>query len=239
MTQSTPVEDERTAYRVATLPLEYGTTRINQLFTRGYNRYIVDGEDQPEDLFERPRRFGTAAFKEDIRANAAEEPFVDEPGTLAVLATLSAICVKGTPEVRTRPPRKVQVLHDIRELYINNLASLLREFGDGGASTGYRRGAVRERPGEGRTAPGRVCTGIKEMPEFGEGCIRNPNGCGIEGLVHADTRQERPENCSLASTTTASTFRLVISTRSIASTPDRAFKKLLRVQEENLSRRTS
>jgi len=79
MTQSTPVEDERTAYRVATLPLEYGTTRINQLFTRGYNRYIVDGEDQPEDLLNDLERFGTAAFKEDIRANAAEDPFVDEP----------------------------------------------------------------------------------------------------------------------------------------------------------------
>jgi hypothetical protein len=35
MSQSTPVEDEHTAYRVATLPLEYGTTRINQLVHAG------------------------------------------------------------------------------------------------------------------------------------------------------------------------------------------------------------
>jgi len=158
MTQSTPVEDERTAYRVATLPLEYGTTRINQLFTRGYNRYIVDGEDQPEDLLNDLERFGTAAFKEDVRANAAEEPFVDEPGTLAVLATLSAICVKAHPKFEHVPPRKVQVLYDIRELYVNNLASLLREFGDGVfnriSQKCYTRKARRDGP-----HPGRVCTG--------------------------------------------------------------------------------
>jgi len=74
MTRSTPVEDESTAYRVATLPLEYGTARINQLFTRGYNRYIVDDEDQPEDLLNDLERFGTAAFKEDVRPTPQRNP---------------------------------------------------------------------------------------------------------------------------------------------------------------------
>ena len=99
MSPSTPTDDEDMAYRVAALPLEYGETRINQLFTRGYNRYVVDGEDQPEDLVNDIERFGTAAFKEQVRADAADEPFVDEPGTLAVLATLSAICVKEHPKI--------------------------------------------------------------------------------------------------------------------------------------------
>jgi hypothetical protein len=131
MSISTPADDEGNAYRVAALPLEYGTARINQLFTRGYNRYIVDGEDQPEDLLKDLERFGTAAFKEKSRTDAAEEPFVDEPGILAVLATLSAICVKAYPKFEDVPPRTIQVLYDIRELYVNNLASLLRGFGEG------------------------------------------------------------------------------------------------------------
>jgi hypothetical protein len=116
MSLSTPIDDEGAAYRVAAMPLEYGTPRINQLFTRGYNRYVVDGEDQPEDLLNDIERFGTAAFKEQVRADATEEPFVDEPGTLAVLATLSAICVKENSTFEHASPRNIQVLYDIREL---------------------------------------------------------------------------------------------------------------------------
>lgn len=121
MSPSTPIDDERTAYRVAALPLEYGMTRINQLFTRCYNRYVVDGENQPEDLLTDIEQFGLAVFKEQVRADATNEPFVDEPGILAVLTTLSAICVKEHPKFDHSPPRTIQVLYDIRELYVNNL----------------------------------------------------------------------------------------------------------------------
>ncbi|MCU4927115.1 primase-associated protein [Halobacteria archaeon AArc-dxtr1] len=237
MSRSTPVKDERAAYRVATLPLEYGTTRINQLFTRGYNRYIVDGENQPVDLLNDLERFGTAAFKEDVRANAAEEPFVDEPGTLAVLATLSAICVKTHPKFEHAPPRKVQVLYDIRELYVNNLASLLREFGDGSLQQNIAEVLYAKAPGEDGPHPGRVCTGIKEMPEFGEGLyLEIPMAAASRNcLVHADTETGEAgelltrvkNNCLYVP---AGDFDTKY--REYAR---RAFKKLLRVQEENLS----
>jgi len=237
MSRSTPVEDERTAYRVATLPLEYGTTRINQLFTRGYNRYIVDGEDQPDDLLNDLERLGTAAFKEDVRANAAEEPFVDEPGTLAVLATLSAICVKAHPKFEHAPPRKVQVLYDIRELYVNNLASLLREFGDGGLQQDIAEVLYAKGPGEDGPHPGRVCTGIKEMPEFGEGLyLEIPMAAASRDcLVHADP--EPGETGELLTRIKDNCLYVPVGDfdTKYREYARRAFKKLLRVQEENLS----
>jgi len=237
MTRSTPVEDESTAYRVATLPLEYGTARINQLFTRGYNRYIVDDEDQPEDLLNDLERFGTAAFKEDVRANAAEEPFVDEPGTLAVLATLSAVCVKAHPKFEHAPPRTVQVLYDIRELYVNNLASLLREFGDGSLQQDIAEVLYAKDPGEDGPHPGRVCTGIKEMPEFGDGLyLEIPMAAASRKcLVHADT--ETGEAGELLTRVKNNCLYVPVGDfdTKYREYARRAFKKLLRVQEENLS----
>ncbi|MDS0243613.1 MULTISPECIES: primase-associated protein [unclassified Haloferax] len=237
MTQSTPVEDERAAYRVATLPPEYGTTRINQLFTRGYNRYIVDGEEQPGDLLTDLERFGTAAFKEDVRADAAEEPFVDKPGILAVLATLSAICVKAHPKFEHAPPRTVQVLYDIRELYVNNLASLLREFGDGSLQQDIAEVLYAKDPGEDGPHPGRVCTGIKEMPEFGEGLyLEIPMAAASRKcLVHADT--ESGEAGELLTRVENNCLYVPVGDfdTKYREYARRAFKKLLRVQEENLS----
>ena len=237
MSTSKPVEDERTAYRVATLPLEYGTTRINQLFTHGYNRYIVDGEDQPEDLLNDIERFGTAAFKEQVRNDAADDSFVDEPGTLAVLATLSAICVKAHPKFEHAPPRKVQVLYDIRELYVNNLASLLRQFGDGSLQQDIAEVLYAKDSGEDGPHPGRVCTGITEMPEFGEGLyLEIPMAAASRKcLVHADTETDGTGELL----TRVKNNRLYVPVgdfdtkyREYAS---RAFKTLLRVQEKNLS----
>jgi len=237
MSQSTPVEDERAAYRVATLPLEYGTTRINQLFTRGYNRYIVDDEDQPEDLLNDLERFGTAAFKEDVRANAAEDPFVDEPGTLAVLATLSAVCVKTHPKFEGVPPRKVQVLYDIRELYVNNLASLLREFSDGSLQQDIAEILYAKDPGADGPHPGRVCTGIKEMPEFGDGLyLEIPMAAASRDcLVRADT--ETGETGELLTRVKDNCLYVPVGDfdAKYREYARRAFKKLLRVQEENLS----
>lgn len=100
------------------------------MVTHGYDGYLVDGQHRPEDLLEDLERFGTAAFKPRVRKKALDEPFVDEPGTLAVLATLSAICVKSQPTVEHTPPRQIQPLYDIREFYVNNLASRLRKYGD-------------------------------------------------------------------------------------------------------------
>ncbi|WP_136591300.1 primase-associated protein [Salinigranum halophilum] len=162
-------DDEDVAYRIAALPTEYRESHINQLFTRGYNRYIVDGEDQPTALVNDIERFGKAALKEQVRSDAAEEPFVDEPGTLAVLATLSAVCVKAHPKFEHTSPRNIQVLYDIRELYVNNLASLISSYGEWSLQQDIAEVLYSKQPSEDGPHPGRVCTGITELAEFGDG----------------------------------------------------------------------
>lgn len=170
MSRPTPLEDDRMALIVAALPLEYGSTRIIQLFRRGYQRYIVDGEPNTDDLIRDIERFGTAAFNKRVRHGAAETSFVDDPGTLAMAATLSAICVKAHSTFQEIPPRNIQVLYDIRELYVNNLASLLREFGDPSVQQDIAEVLYAKDPDEADGLhPGRVCTGITTQPEFGDG----------------------------------------------------------------------
>jgi len=241
MSPNTPLDDENAAYRVAALPTEHGTTRINQLFTRGYNRYIVDGEDQPDDLLNDLERFGTAAFKEQVRDDAVDEPFVDEPGILAVLATLSAICVKEHPKFEHSPPRNIQVLYDIRELYINNLASLIRVRGSGSLQQDIAEVLYGKDPGEDGPHPGRVCTGIKEMPEFGDGLYLEipmaaaSRKCLVREKERTQTRKSKRGNIL---TRVKNNHLYVpagdfdIKYRDYAK---RAFKKLLRVQETGLS----
>ncbi|WP_435182192.1 primase-associated protein [Halorussus sp. AFM4] len=240
MSPNTPTDDEDMAYRIAALPLEYGETRINQLFTRGYNRYVVDGEDQPEDLVNDIERFGTAAFKEQVRADAAEEPFVDEPGTLAVLATLSAICVKEHSKFEHASPRNIQVLYDIRELYVNNLASLIRAHGDGSLQQDIADVLYSKEPGEDGPHPGRVCTGITEMPEFGDGLyLEIPMvAASRKCLVREDEAAAGADN-GRDILTRVKDNNLYVPVGDFDNKyrdyAERAFKKLLRVQEDGLS----
>jgi hypothetical protein len=238
---SVPTDDEDAAYRVAALPLEYGDTRINQLFTRGYNRYVVDGENQAEDLLNDMERFGTAAFKEQVRANAADDPFVDEPGTLAVLATLSAICVKEHPKFEHTPPRNIQVLYDIRELYVNNLASLIRWYGDGSLQQDIAEVLYSKDPGEDGPHPGRVCTGIKAMPEFGDGLYLEipmaaaSRKCLVRAEDESSTRSDDYEEML----TRLKDNHLYVPVGDFDTKyhdyAERGFKRLLRVQEDGLS----
>jgi hypothetical protein len=237
MSVSTPADDEGDAYRVAALPLEYGPARINQLFTRGYNRYIVDGKDQPEDLLKDLERFGTAAFKEKSRTNAAEEPFVDEPGILAVLATLSAICVKAHPKFEDVPPRTIQVLYDVRELYVNNLASLLREFGEASLQQDIAEVLYVKGPGEDGPHPGRVCTAITEMPEFGEGLYLEIPMAAASRKCLVRAKSEIGDPGELLTQVKNNRIYVPVSDfdTKYREYAKRAFKKLLWVHEKNLS----
>jgi hypothetical protein len=241
MRPSPLTDDQNVGYRVAALPLEYGETRINQLFTRGYNRYIVDGEDQPEDLLEDIERFGTAAFKSQVRTDATDEPFVDEPGTLAVLATLSAICVKGHPEFEHAWPRNIQVLYDIRELYVNNLASLIRAHGDASLQQDIADVLYSKDPGEDGPHPGRVCTGIEAMPEFGDELyLEIPMASASRNcLVRAAGESSTGTGVDREILTRVKDNHLYVPVGDFDTKyrdyAERAFKKLLRVQEDGLS----
>ena len=239
MSPKTPIDDERTAYRVASLPLEYDTIRVKQLFTRGYNRYVVDGEDQPEDLLNDVERFGRAAFNKRVREDSLDDPFVDEPGTLAVLSTLSAICVKHHSKFAESPPGTIQVLYDIRELFVNNLASLLRTYGDRALQQDIADVLYSKAPGEDGPHPGRVCTGIKEMPTFGDGLyLEIPMAAASRTCLVRQEDESAPDGDRELLTRVADNNLYVpvgdfdAKYREYA---DQAFKQLIRVQENGLS----
>ena len=241
MSSSIPTDNEDAAYRVAALPLEHGEIRINQLFTRGYNHYVVDGEDQPGDLLNDIERFGTAAFKQQARTNAADEPFVDEPAILAVLATLSAICAKEHPKLEHASPRNIQVLYDIRELYVNNLASLIRSHGDGSLQQDIAEVLYSKAPGEDGPHPGRVCTGITEVPEFGDGLyLEIPMAAASRTCLMRDGDESSTEpDDDREILTRVKDNHLYVPVGDFDSKygdyAEQAFKKLLRVHEDGLS----
>lgn len=240
MSDSTAMDDERTAYRIASLPPEYPDPQIADLFTRGYDRYLIDGEYQADDLLEDLERFGTAAFKPRIRTEALDEPFVDEPGTLAVLATLSAICVKSHSTFEDTPPRRIQPLYDIRELYVNNLASLLREYAEPTLYQEIAELLYAKEDGEEGPHPGRVCTGITEKPEFeGDLYLEIPMAAASRKcLVRADTGDSE-SNARGEILTRVSNNHLYVPVgdfdRKYRSYAEEAFKELLRVQEDEIS----
>ncbi|AQL44716.1 hypothetical protein BV210_18350 (plasmid) [Halorientalis sp. IM1011] len=168
MSRDTPVDDEYTAYRVAALPRDEGAFQLRQLFERGYQRWSVDGEQQPEQLLADVERFTTDAFAPSTRDAAASRPYVDDPGALAVLSTLGAICIMAHPKLEATPPRRLALLGDLRELYVNNIASLVREYEGWALHQEIAETLYAKEPGEDGVHPGRVCTDVTTRPEGSE-----------------------------------------------------------------------
>ncbi|EJN56893.1 hypothetical protein HSB1_47100 [Halogranum salarium B-1] len=163
------MNDDYTAYRVATLPRNEGESQLTQLFERGYDRWTVDGTQQTEKLLADVERFTCDAFAPSIREEAAERPYVDDPGMLAVLTTLGAVCIMDHPKLEDTPPRRLALLSDLRELYVNNIASLVREYEDWSLHQEIAEVLYAKDSGEDGVHPGRVCTDITTRSEFGEG----------------------------------------------------------------------
>jgi len=203
MTRSTPVEGRE--YRLsrcdAPTRIRHGTHQSISC-SRAANRYIVDDEDQPEDLLNDLERFGTAAFKEDVRGQRRRGTLRRRTWNTRRSRDVERSLRQGAPEVRARPTANGAGPLDIRELYVNNLASLLREFGDGSLQQDIAEVLYAKDPGEDGPHPGRVCTGIKEMPESSvTDCIsksRWPQHRGSASFTPI-LRPEKPGNCSLAS----------------------------------------
>ena len=169
MSRDTPINNEYTAYRVAALPRDVSEFQLSQLFERGYQRWTVDGEQHTAELLADIEQFTTDAFAPSTREQAAERPYVDDPGALAVLTTLGAVCIMDHPKLDDTPPRHLALLGDLRELYINNIASLVREYEDWSLHQGIAETLYAKEAGEDGVHPGRVCTDITNRPEFGEG----------------------------------------------------------------------
>ena len=169
MSRDTPLNDEYTAYRVAALPRDEGEFQLTQLFERGYQHWTVDGTQQTEKMLADIERLTCDAFTPSTREEAAERPYVDDPGMFAVLVTLGAVCIMDHPKLEETPPRQLALLSDLRELYVNNIASFIREYEDHSLHQEIAETLYAKESGEEGPHPGRVCTDITTRPEFGEG----------------------------------------------------------------------
>ena len=169
MTRKTPLNDEYTAYRVGALPRDEGQFQFAQLFERGYQRWTVNDTQQTEKMLAGIERFTCDAFAPSTREEAAERPYIDDIGMLAVLTTLGAVCIMDHPKLEDTPSRHLALLDDLRELYVNNIASLIREYDDFALHQEIAETLYAKDSGEDGPHPGRVCTDITKRPEFGEG----------------------------------------------------------------------
>jgi len=71
-TGRTPLNDDRTAYRVAALPQEYGQMTLTHLFEHGYQYWTVNGETHASELVTDIGWFGTRVFRERVRTETLE-----------------------------------------------------------------------------------------------------------------------------------------------------------------------
>ncbi|GAA0253412.1 primase-associated protein [Haladaptatus pallidirubidus] len=169
MTRKIPLNDDYTAYRVAALPRDEDQFQLTQLFERGYQHWMVEGTQETEKLLADIERFTCDAFTPSTRRKAAERPYVDDPGMLAVLVTLGAICIMDHPKLDDTPPQRLALLGDLRELYVNNIASLVCEYEDWSLHQEIAEILYAKKNGEDGPHPGRVCTDITTRSEFGDG----------------------------------------------------------------------
>jgi len=162
------VLEDGLAYRIAALPTEYGDTRIRQLFSRGYDAWEQGEEADADALLTDVEAFGRAALREETRHEISLDPPVDDPGGLAVVATLAATVVEQYDRFEDTSRQRLQPYVDVRELYTGCLMTLMARAGDREIQQDVAE-VVYGKPHGSEPYPGRVCTGIVEKPAFDGG----------------------------------------------------------------------
>ena len=161
-----PRESLDAAYRIAVLPREYSTSKHRQLLERGFKAWGSDGEIDYEQLVEDIETFGTVALDEGSNRDHAANPVVQDPAVLAVLATLSAACVKRHEKLTSTPPENLVPLQNIRELYSNTIIGLVQSYENQATILEDITDVLYKKPpGEDGPHPGRVCTGITTLDD--------------------------------------------------------------------------
>lgn len=161
------VLEDGLAHRIAALPTEYGNARVNQLFSRGYDAWRTDGDEQPDELIRAVEAFGRDALREKSRHQAAREHGCD-PGELAVIATLAATLVEHHEQFADTRRSRIQPYVHVRELFVARLRGLITEFGDLEIHQDIAE-VIYRKPHGSEPYPGRICSGIVETPAFDGG----------------------------------------------------------------------
>lgn len=174
MSPRTPQTERDDAWHVALHPADYTENVQSALFERGYQEWQSDdGQTDADALTDKIEDFTLTALEQPPRDRVLDDPHVTDPGVLAVVATLGAISIKYHPELQELTDHyydpDLTLHHRVRDLWVDHIFWMLTTHPDRAgfqqriAETGY----AREQEDKFGPPPGRVCTGIQRMPEFG------------------------------------------------------------------------
>ena len=163
---SDPTDDEIAAFRIAALPDEFSERRRRQLFERGFKCRSPGGTLDREAQVEAVEQWGLAAWKPAVRSGHSQCPLVEDPGEAAVDAALAAICIKNHPELVDLEADQLQGVANLCELYTNTIQELLVQRDDPTLLQELAEVLYAKPPEDGTPHPGRVCTGVRSIPEF-------------------------------------------------------------------------
>jgi hypothetical protein len=160
-----PKENVVDALRTVALPHNYTNRDINRLFERGENQY----NDEAEPLIEDIEQFFKLSLNRNRREKALESPPISEPATVAILGTLSMQTVLQHEDLQSTPINRLRLFDDIQELFGNTILGLIRNADNPVFYQELAEFLYQKSRDDESTVPGRICTGIVQRPELGDG----------------------------------------------------------------------
>lgn len=161
------------AWLVALLPQKYSQDEQIGLFDRGYNAFRDEqGKTDSNKFINAVEKFTLHAFKNPSSEETQTDPIHTDPGILAMAATLGAVSVKNHPEYLELTDNyyapDMKLLGYIKELWVDHVFWLLSNHDQRVGFLQEIAEIAYERKKEDKLgpAPGRVCTGIKRLPQF-------------------------------------------------------------------------
>lgn len=231
MSRHDPKNNAPDAFRTVVLPHEYQNSDINRLFQRAYDPY--DGETDP--LVEDIEQFFKYSLNENVVAEAASSPVIRRPATFALLASLAGKTVQEHEALQSTPPSRLKLLEDLGALYTNNLMGLIRSPETPSIEQDLAEFLYRKPEPEDGTIPGRICTGIKERPDLGDGqYVEIPLAAASRQCIY---RADDDENGEILTKVADNNLYIPLHLlyREYRDYAEEGFKRLLSVQEKMLT----
>lgn len=161
------------AWLVALLPQNYSKNEQLGLYDRGYNAFRDDEGRTDRDAFVQAiEDFALTAFKQPSSEEVQADPVHTDPGVLAMASTLSTISVRNHPEYKDKTDNyyapDMKLLDFIEDLWVDHVFWLLTNHEQRVGFLQEIAEVAYERKKEDKLGPppGRVCTGVKRMPQF-------------------------------------------------------------------------
>ncbi|MGN8219714.1 primase-associated protein (plasmid) [Halococcus morrhuae DSM 1307] len=175
-TPASPRDDTIRAWEVALNPRESTGVELTDVFQRGYNTYLENGERNETRMLADVEKFVLRAIDDqpsyqDVKENPSVAP--DMPGRLVVFGTMGTIVLLENPELK-QYHREIICHELVEKLFYKHLLAGVMQY-DGGNYQLQRLAAEilykRDHDDEYGSPPGRVVTDITPMPEWHEDMV--------------------------------------------------------------------